>query len=226
MKTTVDIDAIHRVLKREYSRHRMPVVELIQTATNDPYRVLTATILSARTKDQVTAAASNRLFSRAPRIDDLRRLSVSEIETCIYPVGFWKQKARYLHTLPDCLDELYCGTIPDTVDELIRLPGVGRKTANLVVAVAFGKPAICVDVHVHRICNRLGYVQTATPLHTEMKLRSILPARYWISINSYLVSFGQHTCTPVSPRCAGCPIARWCNRVGVTSRNEGSRLRA
>ncbi len=132
------------------------------------------------------------------------------IERLIYPVGFYRTKARHLKRLPGVLRERFGGRVPDTVEELTELPGVGRKTANLVVALGFGKPAICVDVHVHRITNRLGLVSTRTPLETEMELRRILPVRYWRTWNSYLVAFGQTRCTPRRPRCDGCPLAVWC----------------
>jgi endonuclease III len=207
-----------RILKREFKRHRMPVVDLIQVHTHDPFKVLVSTILSARTRDETTAAASQRLFEHVQGPDDLQRLSPERIERLIYPVGFSRTKARHLHALPAVLHHEFGGHIPVTVEELVKLPGVGRKTANLVVALGFNKPAICVDVHVHRITNRWGYVHTRTPFETEIELRRVLPRRYWIEINSYLVSFGQHTCTPVNPRCDSCPLYDYCARVGVKTR--------
>lgn len=214
----VNIRAVGTILKKEFSRHRVPVVDLIEMQTKDPFKVLVTTILSARTKDETTAGAARRLFEQVSRPEDLDAISLSRLERLIFPVGFYHTKARHLKLLPKELHTLYGGAIPDSVDELVKLPGVGRKTANLVVAVAFGKPAICVDVHVHRICNRLGYLTTKTPYETEMKLREILPQPLWIEFNSILVSFGQHTCFPVNPRCNACPIARHCNRVGVRTR--------
>ncbi len=213
-----NIDAIYTIIKREFEKHTMPVVDLIQVQTRDPFKVLLSTILSARTKDAVTTEASQRLFKKVTSLNDLYTISVSALEKLIYPVGFYKMKARHLKELPKVANKLYQGEIPQTVDELVKLPGVGRKTANLVVAVAFNKPAICVDVHVHRICNRLGYVQTNTPLETEMTLREILPKKYWITINSFLVSFGQHLCYPLNPRCDVCPIYNYCRRVNVTTK--------
>ncbi|MBD3391296.1 MAG: endonuclease III [Chitinivibrionales bacterium] len=213
-----NIAAVYRVVKREFKRHTMPVVDLIEIETRDPFKVLVGTILSARTKDATTAAASARLFRKVKRPADLAKLPAKQIEELIFPVGFYQNKARLLTQLPGVLDSRFNGRIPETVEELVELPGVGRKTANLVVAVAFNKPAICVDVHVHRIMNRLGYVRTTTPFDTEMKLRQILPRRYWIMINSYLVSFGQHTCLPRNPRCDICPIHRYCRRVGVETK--------
>lgn len=212
-----DIAVIVKALKVEFDRHRMPVVDLVQVTTHDPYKVLVATILSARTQDQTTARAAERLFERAPDLQSLRLLSTTVLARLIFPVGFYKNKARFLHELPSTINVLFKGTIPHTVEELIQLPGVGRKTANLVVCIGFNLPAICVDVHVHRICNRLGYLKTANPLQTEMALRAQLPKRFWLSINSLLVSFGQHTCRPVNPHCDRCGIYRQCGRVGVTT---------
>jgi len=212
------IHPVYKKVKEHYSHHRTPVVELVEAQTKDPFKILVTTILSARTKDQTTAAAIKKLFSRLDSPADLEKLTEKEIDDLIFPVGFHKNKARFLKQLPGALRDHFDGIIPDTVEELCMLPGVGRKTANLVVAVAFNKPAICVDVHVHRICNRLGYVRTKTPFDTEMALREILPRRYWITFNSYLVSFGQHLCFPVNPRCDHCPVFRWCDRVEVSTK--------
>jgi len=220
MKKIIDIPHLYAVLKKEFARYHMPVVELIHLQTNDPFKVLVTTILSARTKDETTAQAAKRLFAEVHEMGDLKKLRINRIEKLIYPVGFYKNKAHYLKQLPDTLKLLYNNEIPQTVDELVKLPGVGRKTANLTVAVAFNKPAICVDVHVHRICNRWGYVSTKTPFETEMRLRQILPERYWTTFNSYLVSFGQHRCLPINPRCSECPIARYCNRIGVKTKYD------
>jgi endonuclease III len=183
--------------------------------------VLAATILSSRTQDATTAAAAGRLFEFIGSLEDLSQASEAEIARRIYPVGFYRVKARHLKQIPAALEKLYGGRIPRTVEELCRLPGVGRKTANLVVSVAFDRPAICVDVHVHRISNRLGLLRTRTPLETEMTLRRLLPVRYWKTWNRYLVSFGQTVCRPVGPICEKCPLVRYCNRVGVApSRRE------
>jgi len=219
----IDISKIHAVLAKEFQRHRMPVVDIIAIQTKDPFKVLVTTILSARTKDETTTGAARRLFSQVNSLSDLAKISVSRIEKLIFPVGFFRTKARMLKKLPGELDRLFNGVIPDSVEDLVKLPGVGRKTANLVVAVAFRKPAICVDVHVHRICNRLGYVKTKTPFETEMRLREILPANLWLTFNSYLVSFGQHTCLPVNPWCNRCPIAGWCSRINVVTSHDISK---
>jgi endonuclease III len=213
--TIDDIPAVHKVLKREYEKQDAPIIEFIQAQTGSPFKVLIATILSARTKDETTTQAVRKLFKVVQCPDDLRHVSLAELEKLIHPVGFFRVKAKHLKKLPDVLDREFDGHIPDTIDELCKLPGVGRKTANLVVTVAFDKHGICVDVHVHRITNRLGLIQTQTPLETEMRLREILPKRYWKSWNRQLVSFGQTLCRPIRPHCARCPIADFCSRVGV-----------
>lgn len=214
-----DINKVYQILKKEFGKNRVPVVELIEMQTKDPFKILLATILSARTRDETTAAAAARLFKRVKDLSDLRLLGIHEIEKLIFPVGFYHEKARHLKRLPEVMLELFAGAVPSTVDELIKLPGVGRKTANLVVAVAFNKPAVCVDVHVHRIFNRLGFLVSRTPLETEMTLRETLPVKYWTTFNSYFVSFGQHTCFPLNPLCDRCPVYTYCGRVGVTTKH-------
>lgn len=217
-KEVFPIKSVIATLEQEVVDYEVPVVDLIAAQTKDPFKVLLATILSARTKDEVTAAAAKRLFAQAASIEDLEQLSLQELEKIIYPVGFFRNKAKYLADLPAVLQEEFGGQVPDTVEELIRLPGVGRKTANLVVAVAFHKPAICVDTHVHRIMNIWGYVATKTPLQTEMALREKLPKEYWITINSLLVAFGQEICKPRAPHCDRCVIAQDCPQINVTPR--------
>ncbi|MBQ2629403.1 MAG: endonuclease III [Kiritimatiellae bacterium] len=210
--TPKDIPAVDRALKREFHAHSAPIIELIEAQTHDPFCVLVGTILSARTKDACTAGAVKRLFAAGGGTPEgLERLSVKRLESLIYPVGFFRDKARHLKALPGVLRERFGGVLPHTVEELCELPGVGRKTANLTVAVGFYLPAICVDVHVHRICNWLELVRTKKPVETEMKLREILPVKYWKTWNSHLVSFGQTRCDPVRPKCEGCPIARFCH---------------
>ena len=211
----IPITKVYTILKREAVRYQVPVVDLIKMQTNDPFKVLITTILSARTKDHTTLVAAQRLFAKVKNFADLVACSQKEIEQLIYPVGFYKTKAKHLKQLPLVMQEKFDNRIPQTIEELIQLPGVGRKTANLVVAVAFEKPGMCVDTHVHRIMNRLGYVKTKTPYETEMTLRKKRPMQYWEKINSLLVAFGQHLCTPVSPKCSVCPIFKCCNRVGV-----------
>jgi len=222
--TLADIPAVDRALKREFKAHDAPIIELIEAQTHDPFCVLVGTILSARTKDACTAGAVKRLFAAAGGASRkaveafLRRATVKAIEKLIYPVGFYHDKARHLKELPKVLEARFGGVLPHTVEELCELPGVGRKTANLTVAVGFDLPAICVDVHVHRITNRLGLIKTKTPFDTEMALRKILPVRYWKTWNSHLVSFGQTRCAPLRPRCDGCPIVRYCPSYTVKGR--------
>ncbi len=214
MKPT-DIGPVHRALKRYFDSRQSPVAEFMEVRTFDPYRVLVGTILSSRTKDQTTTSVCDRLFKQAPSLAALRQLPPQDLERLIFPVGFYRTKARMLGKLPDAVDTLFGGRIPDTVEELVRLPGVGRKTANLVVTEAFDKHGICVDVHVHRISNRLGLLATTTPLETEMALRRLLPKRYWKTWNRYLVAYGQTLCLPRGPKCGTCVIRRYCDRVGV-----------
>lgn len=215
--TISDLPAVHRVLRDEFERHPAPILDLMAAQERDPFKILVATILSARTQDATTTVVvRDQLFPRVRGFEDLRRVPLEELERLIFPIGFFRRKALHLKALPDAIERLYGGTIPDSVEALCKLPGVGRKTANLVVALAFNKPAICVDVHVHRICNRFGLVRTRTPHETEKELRRILPEKYWISWNGSLVSFGQRRCTPLRPRCEGCPLARWCARVGLS----------
>lgn len=206
-----DIAAVNRLLKREFDRKSAPIIELVAAQTNDPFHVLVGTILSARTKDACTAGACRRLFAEVDSPEALRKIPLARLEELIYPVGFYHDKAKHLKALPDVLAEKFQGVLPHTVEELCALPGVGRKTANLVVALGFDLPAICVDVHVHRITNRLGLIHTKSPLETEMALRALLPVRYWKTWNSYLVSFGQTRCAPRNPKCEGCPIRAYCD---------------
>ena len=215
---SINIDRFITTLAKEVKSYTVPVVDLIAVQTKDPFKVLVATILSARTKDEVTAKASKRLFKKAPDLPSLSNLPEAEIAKLIYPVGFYKTKAKHLHKLPEVLAELFNSVIPDNIESLIKLPGVGRKTANLVVTVAFKKPAICVDTHVHRIMNIWGYVETKTPLETEMTLRDKLPGKHWLKVNSILVAFGQGTCKPVRPHCDRCVLGSDCPKIGVTPR--------
>ena len=210
LRTAEELDAIHDAIAADLAGAEAPIMDLVAAQTRDPWCVLLGTILSARTKDQVTAQAVRRLLPAAPTPRALAGLGVEEIERLIFPVGFYHAKARHLAALPAALEEKFGGTLPDTVEALCELPGVGRKTANLVVALGFGLPAICVDTHVHRINNRLGVVRTKTPLETEMALRRRLPQRLWIPWNSIFVSFGQTRCKPVGPKCEGCPVAAFC----------------
>ncbi len=213
----IDIGVFLKKVATEVANKKVPVVDLIAVQTRDPFRVLVATILSARTKDETTARAAAKLFKQAADPHQLESLSAKELEKLIYPVGFYKNKAKFLAALPQALAK-FDYTVPDTIEKLITLPGVGRKTANLVVCVAFNKPAICVDTHVHRIMNIWGYVATKTPEKTEMALRKKLPAEHWMTVNSLLVAFGQSVCKPVGPQCDICPLNDDCPQIGVTPR--------
>ena len=192
-----------------------PAVTIVATQDHDPFKVLISCILSLRTRDQTTAEASRRLFGLADTPEKLSRLSVAQIEQAIYPVGFYRVKALQILEISRQLSESHAGRVPSELEDLLKFKGVGRKTANLVLTLGFGKAGICVDIHVHRICNRLGYLQTRTPEQTEIALRKKLPPEYWIIINDLLVCFGQNQCTPVSPRCSSCPLQQLCDRVGV-----------
>jgi endonuclease-3 len=209
------IDACIRILKREIRRWKEPVVGVVAKASRDPFQILISTVLSLRTKDQTTAEASARLFQLATTPRAMLAVPRRTIERAIYPVGFYRTKARHIHDICRDLLARYGGRVPDEIDELLTLKGVGRKTANLVVTLGFRKPGICVDIHVHRISNRLGYIRTKSPAQSEEALRRKLPRRHWIVYNDLLVPFGQNLCTPVSPRCSECKLTSYCERVGV-----------
>lgn len=212
-----EIHAAIRILKREVRQWQEPVVGVVaRESGRDPFRVLISCLLSLRTKDKTTAEASTRLFALADRPETMLRLTERRIARTIYPVGFYRTKAKQIRRICRRLLNQYGRRVPDSIDELLTLPGVGRKTANLVVTVGYRKPGICVDVHVHRISNRWGYVKTKTPEDTEQALRRKLPKPYWIIYNDLLVPYGQHLCQPVSPFCSKCKLIRYCDRVGVT----------
>lgn len=210
-----DIHRIVAILRKEVQRFAVPIVTEISRRNRNPFSVLISTVLSSRTKDEVTRDAATRLIGQAPTPTDLLKLSENEIAKLIYPVGFYKTKARRLKDLCLQLLEEYHGQVPDNLNELLKIKGVGRKTANLVMALGFGKPAICVDTHVHRVSNRLGYVKTKTPEQTEMALREKLPMEYWIEYNDLLVTWGQNICRPISPLCSKCTILPYCKQIGV-----------
>lgn len=213
MVTRRNIDAVLRTLRREVRHWREPVVGRYKA---DPFTTLVSCLLSLRTKDETTRAASERLFrlARSPR--RMLRLSPRTIERAIYPVGFYRTKARTIRAVCRTLLARYGGAVPGELEELLTIKGVGRKTANLVVTLAFRRQGICVDTHVHRISNRWGYVRTKTPEATEMALRRTLPPRYWQSYNDLLVTFGQNLCHPTSPWCSRCRLARLCPKIGVS----------
>ena len=207
-----------RRLQRNAPSWNPTALTVLAERDRDPFRVLIACILSLRTQDTTTGPASDRLFAAAATPPAMLELPARRIAKLIYPVGFYRTKARVILGICRDLLERFGGRVPDTIDELLTLKGVGRKTANLVVTMGYGKPGICVDTHVHRISNRLGYVKTRNPEETEMALRGKLPRRYWIGYIDLLVSFGQNICVPISPRCSLCPVAALCRRVGVTTK--------
>ncbi len=210
------IEKIVETLKAALKKYGDPVVTKVAKEKRSPYRVLISTLLSLRTKDETTLKASERLFKVADTPEKMLNLSKEQIEKLIYPVGFYHRKAEQILKISKILIEKYNGKVPDDLDKLLKLPGVGRKTANLVLNEGFGKLGICVDTHVHRISNRLGLVKTKTPEQTEFALRKILPEKYWIIFNTLLVTLGQNICTPISPKCSICPIEQYCPKVGVT----------
>lgn len=181
----------------------------------DPYLVLIACILSLRTNDKTTYPATLRMLEIGRTPEAFAKCDIKVLEKAIYPVGFYTNKAKQIQELSKILYEQMDSKVPDEIEELTKFNGVGRKTANLVLALGFNKPAICVDVHVHRICNRLGYIKTKNPEETEFALRKILPEKYWLVINTILVTHGQNVCKPIKPDCERCPIYEYCNRVGV-----------
>jgi len=210
-----DIHKIIKILKEDVKKWDIPVVSIVAERTRDPFKVLISCILSLRTKDGTTAQASQRLFSLADNPAEMSELSVKEIERVIYPVGFYRTKARNIKEICHTLINDYDSKVPDEIDELLKLKGVGRKTANLVVTIGYDKDGICVDTHVHRISNRWGYIKTKTPEESEMALRKKLPRRYWKIYNDLLVTFGQNLCKPISPLCSQCSLTKFCNRTGV-----------
>jgi len=213
----MNLESFLLALEHEVADYKTPIIDLIGVQTKDPFKVLVATILSARTRDEITARAADRLFNEISDIHTLKELSEERIRELIHPVGFFKNKARYLYKLSDALKP-YAYKVPDEMDELLKLPGVGRKTANLVLSVAFDKPAICVDTHVHRIMNIWGFVNTKSPVATEQALRTKLPREYWKKVNSLLVPFGQGRCKPVGPQCDSCLLEQYCPKNGVSPR--------
>jgi endonuclease III len=212
-----------RTLAREIDGMELPAIEKISdTHRTDPFKILIGTLLSARTQDATTHAASTRLFRAARTARAMARLSVRDIEALIYPVSFYRNKARFVKATCEALVSRHGGKVPATLEEMITLPGVGRKTANLVMILAFASDEhICVDTHVHRISNRLGWVRTSEPAETEAALYTASAQQWWPLINLYLVTWGQNVCRPMYPRCGACALARHCPRLGVekTSRS-------
>jgi endonuclease-3 len=214
-KRAFDIDRFVAAIESNYRQWNPPIITFIANRGATPFEVLVSTLLSLRTKDEVTGVAAQRLLAVARTPETMVKLPAREIETLIYPVGFYPTKAKRLLSISRILLDRYGGKVPDTLEELTALPGVGRKTANLVLVEGFKIPAICVDTHVHRISNRIGYVRTKTPDKTELALRKKLPRRHWVRYNELLVAFGQVLCRPISPFCSRCPVADMCPRIGV-----------
>lgn len=213
---TATLEKILRILKQEIKKWKVPAVGVIaEEAVDRPFETLVSCLLSLRTKDAVTEVASRMLLGRASTPQAILRLSEKTIEKLIYPVGFYRTKAKNLKRICKIIINQYDGRVPGTIDELLKLPGVGRKTANLVVTVGYDDYGICVDTHVHRISNIWGYVKTKTPEETEFALRKKLPKKYWKTFNDILVTFGQNLCVPVSPWCSRCPVEKNCPKVGV-----------
>jgi endonuclease-3 len=209
------IDEAMQLLEAAVKEWKTPAVTIISQRDGNPFKVLVSCILSLRTKDTTTGPASLRLFSLADTPEKMQYLDRDIIEKAIYPVGFYHTKAAQIIEISRLLVQMYNGRVPDSIDELLLFKGVGRKTANLVVTLGYGKPGICVDTHVHRICNRWGYVRTLTPDETEFRLREILPEKYWLRINDLLVTYGQNLCKPVSPLCSCCTLWNLCERNNV-----------
>jgi endonuclease-3 len=210
-----DIHEAMAILQDAVRQWRTPAVTIVSQREGDPFKVLISCILSLRTQDKTTGAASARLFALAGAPAQMVLLPREVIEKAIYPVGFYRNKAAQILEICRLLLGKHDGRVPDEIDDLLKFKGVGRKTANLVVTLGFGKPGICVDTHVHHICNRWGYVRTKSPEETEFTLRGKLPGEYWLIINDLLVTFGQNQCFPVSPRCSTCPLFHLCDRTGV-----------
>ena len=216
----IKIDKIISILKKEVKNLKQPSVTEIALDFKNPFHVLISCILSLRTKDDTTRAASMRLFKLAGKPKDMMKLSLDIIQKAIYPVGFYRVKSQNIKNICRDLVIKFNNKVPDKMDLLLSLKGVGRKTANLVLTEGFNKPGMCVDTHVHRISNRIGYIKTNDPFHTEMALREKLPRRYWIEYNPILVSWGQNVCRPIGPHCESCKINRFCQKVNVKKRKE------
>jgi len=214
-KISFPIEKVIKILEIESKNWKCSVVTLIALNSKDPFKVLISTIISLRTKDEVTIESSKRLFNVLKSSKDIFNLSQSQIEELIYPCGFYKRKAIQIKNICEIIANEYGGVVPNDIEILLKFKGVGRKTANLVLAQGYNIPAICVDVHVHRISNRLGFIKTKNPEKTERSLAKKLDKKYWIDYNSLLVAFGQSICKPVSPYCSKCPVFNYCKRISV-----------
>jgi len=211
-----DIATVIDLLLKELEAQKLPIVSGLAEKDSDPFQILISTLLSLRTKDEVTEVATQRLFALASTPSEMLKLSEDQIINAIYPVGFYRNKTKTILHVCRELIEKYNSRVPDTIEELLSLKGVGRKTANLVVTLGYQGKGICVDTHVHRISNRLGYVETKNPEETEFALRKKLPHQYWTIYNTIMVAFGRNICRPVSPLCSKCPVSGYCDKAGVT----------
>lgn len=209
------IENVLDILEIESKKWDVPVVTLIALQSGSAFKVLLSTIISLRTKDEVTIEASKRLYNLLSKPEDVYNITLEDVEKAIYPCGFYKRKAIQIMEICDRLVKNFNSKVPDDIETLLKFPGIGRKTANLVVAEGHNKPALCVDVHVHRISNRLGYIKTKDPDETEFVLRDYLDQNYWKKINYLMVAFGQAICRPVSPHCSKCPVLNYCKRINV-----------
>ncbi len=211
MKRKIEIEKIVDNLKKA----KQPQSDFVKLMANfnDPFLVLISCILSLRTNDKTTYPATLRMLKLGKTPEDFTKVKIEELEKAIYPVGFYTNKAKQIIDISKELVSKYNSRVPETIEELLRFKGVGRKTANLVLSEGFKKPAICVDIHVHRITNRIGYVTTKNPEETEFALRDKLPQKYWLDINSLLVTHGQNVCKPINPKCGECPINEYCNKI-------------
>lgn len=207
------IEKVIQILK-DANQPKSDFVKLMDSF-NDPFLVLISCILSLRTNDKTTYPATLMMLELGKTPNDFAKMNVRELAKAIYPVGFYKNKAKQIIELSRILVEKYASQVPDTIEELLKFKGIGRKTANLVLSRGFKKPAICVDVHVHRIFNRLGYIKTKTPEETEFALRKKFPEKFWIEINTLFVTHGQNICKPVNPMCSICPVEKYCKKIGV-----------
>jgi len=213
--TVEELDANWPIVKKQVRSLRLPWIDQMTIRKRDPFQVLISCILSLRTQDKTTEAASRRLFQIARTPETLTKVPVGKIEKTIYPVGFYRVKAKRIREMSKEIAAKYGGRVPDTIEELLHLKGVGRKTANLVVTVGYNQDGICVDTHVHRITNRWGLIKTKNPTQTEFALREVLPQKYWKQINGNLVAFGQGICKPISPLCSQCQVSKACGKIGV-----------
>ncbi|MCS7262966.1 MAG: endonuclease III [Aquificaceae bacterium] len=214
-----DLPAVLEIMKAEFHKWHAPIVKLIAQKRRDPFSALICALLSTRTRDETTAQVCARLLARVSSPQDILQMDLRELEKLIYPVGFYRNKARHLKELASQLVGEFQGKVPDNLQDLLRLKGVGRKVANIVLAEGYNKPAIAVDVHVHRISNRWGLVRTKTPEETESKLAELLPVEYWRDYNRLLVAFGQTLCKPLKPLCHQCPLTQWCDYYRAQSQD-------